>query len=452
MAEETKAGAGAGTGVSGSGMSAADVAAPGGDVKFLEAPVPTGDTAEADAVKTAEATKTAEETAAAAKAAEEGKSKEINLSALEEGQPEWLGKVTDEAAKGEIQKLLDFQKKFTERFKDAEDLDAFFKELPGGREQIAALQTLSREVAELDGHIQANTPESNAIVVSRYQGEAPDGGVGLTRAGLINLSKTQPEAYSQIGTDVANATLKSHGIGADLQTVVSAVAEMRQAMQKDDGEAFGKAAAKLLGEPKADAKVDPSIAKANETAKAAETERVKAQTESWQFRNEKSGGKIDNHVATEIGKLLSKVLPASISEKDRNSLREEIGREALSQLFSNAYLNSQFVQLVGFRQSDGKGGFDNSKVNLTATQENWDAATKLAIDNLTPKLIAKATSKIVTQWSRDRAASNKEARDKARNAAATKDVGAAAAAGGKPKPPLTAEQLAKMTDEEFLNY
>src|SRR5207237_10685531 len=37
-------------------------------------------------------------------------SEEINLAALEEGQPQWLAKVTDPAAKAEVGKLLAYPK------------------------------------------------------------------------------------------------------------------------------------------------------------------------------------------------------------------------------------------------------------------------------------------------------------------------------------------------------
>lgn len=439
------AAAGGGTGGGGStstptgGMSAADIAADGGDIAFLEQDAPAAEPE--------------------ARPAEGGKEKqgsepeEINLSLLEEGQPEWLAKVTDKTAKSEITKLLEANKKFSEKFKDAADLDAFFKDLPGGREQVAALQTLSREVAEIDANIEANTPEGNASVVERYLGEAPDGGLGLFRAGAAHLAKTNPEAWAKVGGELINESLKASGIGADLQTVVGAIQEMRQAVAKDDGEAFGKAAAKLLGEPQKEAKPDANASKAAEATKTADAERVKAQTESWEFRNEKSTTKIENHVATETGKLLAKVLPASISEKDRASLRSEIGQEILSQLTADAWLTSKVTDLIGYK-SGKEGNWNYGKTNLRASQQDWDKATELIVNAATPKLIAKAVSKIVSQWSRDRAASNKDSRDKARGAAAQgKEVGAGKTAGnGKARQPLTPEQIRAMSDEEWLNY
>src|SRR6202795_3715996 len=183
----------------------------------------------------------------------------------------------------------------SERFKDEADLDGFFKDLPGGREQVAALQTLSKEVGELDSHIEANTPEGNGIVAERYLGMAPDGGLGLFRAGAQHLAKTNPEAWKQVGNELIDSTLKAAGVGVDSASLLGAIQEMRQAVQADDGEAFGRAAGKLLGAPKAEATPDPNVVKATETAKAAEAERVKAQTEQWKFRNEKKTGKVREH-------------------------------------------------------------------------------------------------------------------------------------------------------------
>src|SRR5258708_2353545 len=99
------------------------------------------------------------------------------------------------AAKAEIQKILDFQKAVNAQFKDQAELDAFFKELPGGKEQVGNLLTLSKEIAELDTFIAENKPEGNLAVAERYLGEAPDGGVGLLRAGAQHLAKAQPEAW-----------------------------------------------------------------------------------------------------------------------------------------------------------------------------------------------------------------------------------------------------------------
>ena len=439
MAEEVNAGAAAAsTAGAETGGGSATSAPPVSDVDFLSAP---------DAAVAVETKK--EETAPAKEA--DAAPEEINLSLLDEAQPEWFAKITDEAAKGEVQKLLDLQKSLTDKFKDSPD--ELFKDLPGGREQLTALQTLSKEVTELDGHIAANTPESNAIVVGRYLGEAPDKGLGLFRAGAQHLAKTSPEAWQQVGTELVNESLKASGVGADLQTVIGAVQEMRQAVQNDDGDAFGKAAAKLLGQPAKETPRDPNAERTNAELAQAKTERVQAQTESWKFRNEKSSQKIDTHISTEAGKLLAKVLPATISEKDRASLRTDIHAEVMSQLLADKFHVSQVLEIIGHTKPDGKGGFDYSKVNLSATQENWDQAEKMILSRLTSQLVSRATAKVVSQWSKDRAASNKDAREKAKSAATRTDVGAGKTpANGKGKPPLTEERFRKMTDEEFLSY
>jgi hypothetical protein len=107
---------------------------------------------------------------------------------------------------------------------------------------------------ELDSASGANTPEADAIVAERYLAMTPDGGVGLTRAIAWRMAKTYPNAWQKIGGELVIETLKSSGIGADLQTLVSTVQEMRQALQKDDADAFGKAAGKFLGVPKTEEK------------------------------------------------------------------------------------------------------------------------------------------------------------------------------------------------------
>jgi hypothetical protein len=407
------------------------------DIEFLSAPEPK-----------APETKTSETTAPEKTVPD---LEEINLSALEEASPDWFGKITDEAAKGEVQKLLDLQKSFADKFKDAPE--ELFKALPGGKEQLTALQTLSKEVIELDGHIAANTPESNAIVVGRYLGEAPDQGVGLFRAGAHHLAKTNPEAWNQIAGELVNSTLESAGIGANFNELISGIQEMRQAIQKDDGEGLGKALARILGEPQKKPASDPNAERQQSELAAAKAERTAAQTESWKFRNERSSQKIDNHIHSEAGKLLTKVLPASISEKDRASLRDSIYSEVISQMLADQYRVSKAVALIGHSKPDGKGGIDYSNANLTATQEHWDQMTNMVLESLTPQLLNRAVSKVVTQWSKDRAASNKEARERSRGAAPKTDVGAGKTpANGKGKKPLTEEQFRKMDDIEFLSY
>ena len=127
------------------------------------------------------------------------------------------------------------------------------------RKRIEEQEADSKKVGEVDSAPGANTPEANAMVAEQYLAMTPDGGMGLTRAIAWRMAKTYPEAWQKIGGDLVNETLKSCGIGVDLQTLVGAVQEMRQAVQKDDGEGFGKAAGKLLGVPKREEKSEGSI-------------------------------------------------------------------------------------------------------------------------------------------------------------------------------------------------
>lgn len=444
------AGAGGGSsssGLSGTSMSAADIAAPGGDVAFLNA--------ESETPKTETTETKLPETAAETKPAEEAAPADIDLSALEDGQPEWLAKVADPAVKAEVEKLLELQKAFSDKFKDAADLDAFFKDLPGGREQVAALQTLSKEIAEIDGALESNTPEGNATVAERYLSMTPDGGVGLLRAAAQHMAKSSPEGWNQLSSELINSTLHAAGIGSDIQGVVGAIAEMRAAVAADDGEAFGRAAGKLLGSPKEAPKVDPNLQKASERENSARQDAQKAQTESWQFRSEKSGDKINNHISSETGKLLSKVLPTSISEKDRTSLRNDISTEVMSQLVADPWLASQVKQLIGWSSRSDKGP-DFTNANLKADQAAFDKATELVTQYATPKLVAKAISKVVGKWSRERAASNSEARSKAKSAATKTDVGAAAAGKVNNGRRILTEEMVRgpkaLSDADILNF
>lgn len=448
-------GAGGGSsspGVGGTSMTEAQISAPGGDIAFLNA--------EPEAPKdkgTADSQTTDGKSADAAKSGEEG-TEEVNLSALEEGQPEWLAKVTDPAAKAEVEKLLGLNKQFLEHFKDGEDLANFFKELPGGREQIDAMKNLVADVDQLDSALEANTPEGNLEVAARYLEMTPDGGAGLLRAAAQHMAKANPEAWNQISSELINSTLHAAGFGFDMPTLVGAIRDIKAAIAADDGEAWGAATGKLLGAPKAAAQPDAKT-QASEREAAAKADAVKAQTEVWQTRSTRSGENIDKHISTGITAALGKVLPATVSAKDRDALAADIATEVSSQLFSDAWLGSKVGQLIGMSRK-GEKGQDYSKAILKASQADWDAATKLVTDRATPALIAKAAAKVVSKWSKDRAASNKEARDKARGAATTVDVGAAkAAAGGNGRKVLSPEQMRArnergdfvISDRDFLN-
>lgn len=460
MPEEVNAGAGSaasGTTVGGSTGTSQSSGSNGGgatdyskmsDTEILNAPdaAQGGDGAAASADGAAQASE-------AAKAAEKTGEEEINLKALEDGDgPEWLAKVTDETIKPEIQKLLDLQKKFTERFKDAEDLEAFFKDLPGGREEVAAMQTLAKEVGELDEAIEGSDFAGHLSVAERVLNQAPENAVSITRAWAQTLAKQNPEAWRQISGELIDSTLKQAGVGADVGTLLGAISEMRAALQKDDGEAFGKAAAKLLGAPQTEAKGDPNLERARQEAENAKQSTVRAQTETWQFRSEKSGDKLSAHINTEAGKFLAKALPSSIGDSERTRLRESVYGEVMAQLTSDAWLASNVKLLIGWAKDNGKGGGDYSNAVLNASQADWDKTTQMIMERATPDMIRRATAKVVTQFSRDRAAKNAEARERAKSGGNKTDVGAGkTASSGNGRKPLTADQLmARREDGSFV--
>ena len=214
-----------------------------------------------------------------------------------------------------------------------------------------------------------------------------------------------------------------------------------------------------MGQPKAEAKPDANLARLTERESAARAGEQKAQTDNWNFRRDAGGRKIDTHIRSEAGKVLSKVLPASIADKDRAKLLDEIGAEVVSQIGSNAWLNSQVRQLIGERAPDGKGGYSFSKVLLTADQEAFDQATELMINAASSKLVTAAVAKVVSKWSKDRAASNLEARNKAKGAATRSDVGGGKTAATGGRKPVSVESLRernpdgshKISDRDFLN-
>jgi hypothetical protein len=371
---------------------------------------------------------------------------DINLDALQEKQPEWLSKVTDEGAKAEIAKLLAAQEKFSKLFKDDADYDAFSKEMPGGREQIAALQTLSKEVTELDGHIAANTSESNAAVVERYLGEAPDKGIGLFRAGAQHLAKTNPEAYQQIASELLNSTLQAAGVGIDSAGLLAAISEMRAAVQADDGEAFGRAAGKLLGAPKAGEKTDPETARLKADRETAQKEANTARTEVWNVHAGRTKNDAGNHILQMIGQALAvkvngkPLISDVISAGSRKQLTDAIYGEVESQLMADPWFVSQTTQLIGTPQNP----------SLAATKEDFGKALDLAKARIGKLLTPAVIKKHVETWARDVVAKNNGAIDRAKGAAAGGDkVGGAPApgSGGKVRP-LTEEMLAKMSPDE----
>lgn len=458
MPEEVNAGAGAGAGAGtgGSGgssapaaMTAAEIAAPGGDVAFLEQDTPSGmppaeiEAGEAGAGKGK---------GAGAEGDKGDEAEDINLAALEEGKPTWLAKLTPEEREQAEKDMKAGGLPENWQFKDEADREEFFKSLPGGREQVAALQMLSQEIAEQDSAIEANTPEGNSMVVEKSLSMAPDGGIGLLRAAAQHMAKQSPEAWKQVSHELINSSLRAAGIGADFAGVVTAIRELKAAYEADDGEAFGAAAGKLLGAPRATQAEDPALKAAADREAANKAEQRQNQTERWQMASERSGTAIDTHITGQISETLKKVLPEAIGAQDRTKLSGEIMKEVYSQLFADTWIAAQLKSLIGY-SLPGPKGTDYGNALITASQDDWDKATAIMTKATTPKLVARAVSKIVTAWSRERASTNAGARAAARVNANRTDVGGGKTAGtGKGRQPLTEEQLKKMSDAEFLSY
>ena len=208
------------------------------------------------------------------------------------------------------------------------------------------------------------------------------------------------------------ASLRQEGIGAKFSEVVGAINEMRAAIQKDDGEGFGKAAAKLLGEPQKDAQADPRITELQTREAAVRAEAQKAQTDVYKFRSEKSGQAMERHIAEQIKPLLGNALPKSVSDSVRNDLQGKIKEEIMAQLGTNAYLLSQVGQLIG----------PTGKMRLEATEADWKAAGDLIVRATTPAVVRGATRKVVEAWSKSFVASNKAAITKAKGGTVRQDV------------------------------
>ena len=420
-------GAGGGTG---GGGGAADTSSLS-DAEFLaNTPAETTDTGSA-IVKT--------EAAAAETTGEEAL---IKPGALEDGEPEWFASVKDAEHAKQARELWTANQEYQKHFKTPAEMAEFFKDLPGGRDQVAALQTLSKEVTELDSAIEANTPEGNTQVVERYLSMAPDKGLGLVRASAHHLAKANPEGWQQLSTELVNATLKSAGIGADLAVVSQAIKEMRDAATAQDGEAFGRAAQKLLGAPPAERQEDPNVVRARTEAANAASERDKALAITWENSVNTNVAAVETMLRQDIGVALSKVLMESTKESTRKELADKIIKEVDGQMGANAWLRSQIQQLVGSHQQK----------NLRAAKEDFDKALQLSKDAAKPLVIA-AVRKVVTAWAKELAATNQAARDKAKGGAARVDVGGTARAAAAGAGVITEEMVRdqNLSDEELLN-
>ena len=408
MLEEPIGGAGGATGADTGGSDSGSGG--GSDISSLSDSDAISQALEGPSGTEPQTTETVETTDAAAK--ETPAETEVNLAALEEGQPDWLAKVTDPAVKSEVEKLLAMQSKFAGLFKDDADFETFKTEYPGGREQIAAERVLSNQVTQQDATIAANTPEGNATIAGQYLTAAPDGGAGLFRAAAAHLSKTQPEAWANIGSELVNSTLKASGIGVDLPTLTGTLNEIRSAIQADDQTAFGNAVSKLLGKPAQEKQGDPRIEKAQEAERTARAAERTAKVQVWENSVGKAIETSQNHVRQSVGTALSAkdsqgrpLIPASIPAKQREELAERIFKEVDSQMGADGWLMSQIFNLVGSRNGD--------KQNLAADKTHFDKATELskqAANRILPSVVRKQ----VSEWARALAASSREAIDKAK--------------------------------------
>ena len=462
MADETNAGGGAGAGAAGAGASGG---AGGGDFAGMS-DADVLDRAAADqggagggqggaADQGAAAAAGGKETPSGDKTtAGEGTPEEVNLAALEEGQPEWLTKVTDEAARGEVTKLLELNKAFGTRFKDVADLEAFFKDIPGGREEIAAMQTLSREVGELDSFIEGNDFNGHVQVADRVLSQAPENAVSMTRAWAKTVAEKQPEAWQQISGELVDSTLKAAGIGVNFGELRQTLGEIREALKTDNAENFGKAVGKLLGEPKAERQEDPNVVRAREAERRAQTAERTAKVKDWDAQVNKNGDAIEQHVRTEIGKALSikdsqgrPLIPASVPAAKRDELVNSIMKEIDTQVAADRWLASQITSLVGMRNGD--------KQNLGAGEKEFGEALRLSKDAV-GRVMSAAVKKVVSSWARELVASNTEARNRAKGGAGAQrtDAGAGAGAGRGGRGAISMDDLVgpkALTDAQLLD-
>lgn len=450
---EGDGGAGAGAGGGGAAAGGAGDGTGGGggaadtsglsDAEFLA----TTPAAEGEGTSTAIVPAAKEGAAAAEATGEEGL---VKLDALGEGEPEWFATLK-EAEQAKAREIWQANQQYSEHFKTPAELKNFFKDLPGGREQVTALQTLSKEVTELDSAIEANTPEGNGQVVERYLSMAPDKGLGLMRASAHHLAKANPEGWNQLSTELVNATLKSAGIGADLAVVSQAIKGMRDAAAASDGEAFGKAAQKLLGAPQQERAEDANVVRARSEAATATAERDRALAVTWTNSVSTNVAAVEQALRIAVGKKLSDVLAESTPQTVRDKLMgypmkdgkpgAGIIGEIDSQVGANTWLRSQIAALVGTHQ----------QMNLRATAAEFEKAVQLSKDACMP-LVTAAVRKVVSAWAKEAADANKAARDKAKGAAARVDVGgtsrAAAAGAGVITEDMVRDQ--NLSDEELL--
>lgn len=421
------------------GAAGAEASASMSDEQFLSVPDASGDAAAAERVAT-DPDLGGEPEGKTASEKEAPDQQEINFDALEESAPEWLAKVSDKGALAEVQKLLDLKKAFDARFKDSADLESFFADLPGGREQITALQTLAKETSELDSALEGNDFAGHVSVAERVLSQAPQNAASITRAWAQTLAKTNPQAWNQVSSELVNSTLKAAGLPVALNDLLGAVKDMKSAIAANDGDAFGRAASKLLGELPRETQEDPRITEANRSAETARAERDRTLGTQWTGSQTNAVQSIRSGLEQQINGIFSKVLPKSIADGTRNDLRGKILNEINSQMASNTWVGSQIADLVGTPQQP----------KLNATAADWNKAIELS-KNAANGLVTSAVRKVVKAWTNEQLLANREALNRAKKGATRTDVGSGnVRAKTNGKGPINRETLAKMSDEEFL--
>jgi hypothetical protein len=450
MADEVVSqGGGAAAGGSGGGSSTTSAGGSGGgagggadtsamsDAEFLGTQAPaTETTKESTAIVPAEKTPAAEATG----------TELIKPGALEkeEGEPEWFETVKDAKASAAARELWKANQVYAKHFAKPEDVETFFKELPGGREQVAALQTLGKEVAELDSAIEGSDFAGHLSVAERVLGQAPANAVSITRAWAQTVAKSQPEAWHQISTELVDSTLKAAGIGVNLSTLLGEFRKLRAAVAAQDGDALGLAVSNLIAEPEKAAPEDPNLVKLRTDAAAAKTERDRVLTETWETNVNQNVSAAEQFVRQQAGTKLATILMDSTPQKTREKLLDEIVAEVGTQVSSNQWVVNQISSLVGSRAN-------NARI-LAASKDDWAKALQLSKDAATPALVSAAVRKIVSAWAKETADANKDARNKAKGGAARADVGGSSAPGaGKGRVTLDMVKDKNLSDEELLN-
>ncbi len=432
------AGSGAGAGGSGGGAGGGADTSAMSDAEFLSTQAPATET-----TKESTAIVPAKEAAAAETTGEEGLIKPGALE-KEEGEPQWFESLKDSEAAKNARELWKANQVYAKHFAKPEDVETFFKDLPGGRDQVSALLTLGKEVGELDAAIEGTDFNGHLSVAERVLGQAPENAVSMTRAWAQAVSKSQPQAWNTISTELVNATLKAAGVGVDLSALLTGLREMRQAIQAQDAEAFGRAASKLIAEPEKTAPEDPNLVKLRTDAQTAQQERDRVLTETWESTVNQNVSAAEQFVRQQAGTKLATILMDSTPQKTRDKLLDEIVAEVGTQVSANQWIVNQISALVGSRANNAR--------NLQATKEDWAKALELSKSAATPAIISAAVRKVVSAWGKEAVDANKSARDKAKGAAARADVGGASQPRtGKNVVTLDMVKDRNVSDEELLN-